>query len=290
MQETVNPGERPFRSAEAIGAGLTRGRLASPTWRRLFRGVRVWHEAPIDYVLLVRAAALALPAGGVIGGRSAAFLHGVNVLAPGAEVSVVLRRDTPMAPRAGMVIRRAELPSGDVTAVDSVPATTQLRTAFDLARLEPLADAVSCLDAFLRAGLCAHELAAYVADHPGWRGVRRAATALGYADGGAESPMESRLRMLLVLSGLPRPVVNAPLYDASGSFLARPDLRIDRVLIEFDGRIHRDADVFVNDLRRQNRLLGAGYIVLRYTAEDLYRRAQAIPLEVRAALLRTRRS
>jgi hypothetical protein len=282
--------DRPFRSADAIGVTMTRHQLASSAWRRVFRGVRVWHEAPVDRMLLIRATALTLPAGGVIGGRSAASVHGVDVALASDEVSVVLSRETHMAPRAGIRIRRAALPPQDVTEVDGIPVTTRLRTAFDLARLEPLVEAVCCLDAFLHAGLPATDLAAYTGSHPGWRGVRRAAAALRYADGAAESPMESRLRMLLVLAGLPRPIVNEPLYDPAGYFLARPDLRIDSVLIEFDGRIHRNGEVFVNDLRRQNSLLSAGYTLLRYSAADVYHRPEAIVLEVRATLLRTRRS
>ena len=282
--------DRPFRSADVIGVGMTRHQLASSAWRRVFRGVRVWHEAPLDRMLLLRGAALTLPDGGVIGGRSAAFLHRVDVLQANGDVCVVLPRETHMAPRTGIAIRRAALPPEDVTHVDGIPVTTRLRTAFDLARLEPLVEAVCCLDAFLRAGLPATDLAACIGSHPAWRGVRRATAALRHADGAAESPMESRLRMLLVLAGLPRPIVNEPLYDMSGCFLARPDLRIDRVLIEFDGRIHRDGQVFVNDLRRQNSLLSAGYTLLRYSASDVYRRPEAIVLEVQAALLRTRRS
>jgi len=280
----------PFLYSEGIRGGMTRRQLRGAYWRSVFRGVRVWHEAPLDVRLRIRAAALLLPAGGAVGGRSAAALHGVDVLRSDGPVEIVVPRDAAMRPRAGVTVRRALLLPDDVVSVDGIPVTTALRTAFDLARLEQLVEGVVCLDAFVRAGLDAGELAEYIGAYSGWRGVRRAAQALQYADGGAESPMESRLRMVLVLAGLPAPAVNQPLYDACGVFLARPDLRIDRVLVEFDGSVHRDAQVFASDARRQNRLVEAGYTVLRYTASDVYRRPQEIVAQTRAALARTHRS
>jgi very-short-patch-repair endonuclease len=283
---------KPVRSRDLLAAGVSRRRLSTPAWWRVHRGVRLWHEAAVDQLTLVQAAALLLPPGGAIGGRSAALVHGVDVRAAAeAPVELVVPRDTPLAPRPGVSIRRAMLPAADLTSVQGIQVTTPIRTAFDLARLEPLVEAVVCLDALLHAGLAEPaSLGVYVQEHPRWRGVRRAAEALRYADGAAESPMETRLRMLLLLAGLPRPIVNRPLFDSQGRFLARPDLRIDRLLIEFDGQLHRAAAVFRADLRRQNSLVRAGYVVLRYTAEDVYQRGGAVVAEVRAALSALRRS
>ena len=72
--------------------------------------------------------------------------------------------------------------------------------------------------------------------------------------------------------------------DAGGRFIARPDLRIDRVIVEFDGAVRRTARRHAEDLRRQNSHIQAGYVVLRYTAADVYGRPAAIVAEVRAAL------
>ncbi len=99
--------------------------------------------------------------------------------------------------------------------------------------------------------------------------------------------MESRLRMVLLEGGLPRPVVNQPVHDHAGTLLARPDLRFGPVLVEFDGSVHRERDQFVRDLRRQNGLVRAGFVVLRYTAGDVYRRPAAVVAEVGAAIAAT---
>jgi hypothetical protein len=252
----------------------------------VLRGVRVWHEEALTRLLVVRAAALTLPAGGAIGGRTAAWLHGADVAELDAPVEVVLPRAAAYAPRDGIRVRRALLAADDVVEVERTPVTSPVRTAFDLARLEPLVDAVAGLDALVHTGAVAPaEVEAYAAGCRGWRGVRRCAEALGHVDGAAESPMESRLRMLLVRDGLPRPVVNQPLHDAYGCFLARPDLRIDHVLVEYDGSVHRQREQFDRDLRRQNRLVDAGFTVLRYTGTDVYRRPALVVAQVRRALL-----
>lgn len=227
-----------------------------------------------------------LPSAGAISGRSAAFLHGVDVLRSTTDpVEVTVPRLDPLTCRPGIVVRRALLPNSDVERICGARVTTPLRTAFDLARLEDPVEAVVCLDALLHAGLLREaELCSYIAVHPRWRGVRRAAVALDDADGAAESPMESRLRMILVNGKLPRPLVNKPLYAANGMFLGRPDLRIERVIIEYDGRVHLDHAVFVKDLARQNLLNDAGYTRRRYTGGVIYRQPSRIVAQVRSAL------
>ncbi|WP_089304094.1 endonuclease domain-containing protein [Geodermatophilus pulveris] len=56
------------------------------------------------------------------------------------------------------------------------------------------------------------------------------------------------------------------------------------VLVEFDGDVHRERDVFVNDLRRHNRLVAAGWTVLRFTSADVLGRPAGVVAEIRRAL------
>jgi very-short-patch-repair endonuclease len=99
--------------------------------------------------------------------------------------------------------------------------------------------------------------------------------------------MESRLRLVLVLAGLPRPAVQVSLYDERDDFAGRPDLFYpeQRLGIEYDGGTHRES--LEEDNRRQNRLLNAGYRLLRFTAADVYRRPAAVVALVRAELRRS---
>jgi very-short-patch-repair endonuclease len=104
-----------------------------------------------------------------------------------------------------------------------------------------------------------------------------------YVEPATESPMETRLRMLLVLAGLPRPKVQVSLGNAN-SFLGRVDLYYpeQRLAIEYDGATHRDS--LAADNRRQNRLLEAGYRLLRFTGPDLLDSPDDLVALVRSAL------
>jgi very-short-patch-repair endonuclease len=86
-------------------------------------------------------------------------------------------------------------------------------------------------------------------------------------DPGAESVQESRLRVRLVLAGLPRPVTQF-VVERDGRFVARLDLAWPdlRVAVEYDGLWHGDPEQFHRDRRRLNRLLGEDWIVLHVTA------------------------
>jgi very-short-patch-repair endonuclease len=98
--------------------------------------------------------------------------------------------------------------------------------------------------------------------------------------------MESRLRMTIVLGGLPRPEAQVDLSDGQGRFIGRVDLYYPaaRVAIEYDGGTHRDS--LVPDNRRQNRLLNAGYQLLRFTAADVYNAPESLVAQLPASLRR----
>jgi len=98
--------------------------------------------------------------------------------------------------------------------------------------------------------------------------------------------MESVLRWLLHEAGLPAPELQHVVRDDAGRLLGRADLAWpdQKVLVEFDGDVHRERDVFVNDLRRQNRLVAAGWTVLRFTSADVLGRAHEVVVQIRRAL------
>ena len=95
--------------------------------------------------------------------------------------------------------------------------------------------------------------------------------------------METRLRMLLVLARLPRPEVQVSIRGDKGRSY-RPDLLYPKrhLAIEYDGGNHRDR--LVDDNRRQNSLIVAGFRILRFTAADVYGTPDRLVLEVRGAL------
>ncbi|MEK8109078.1 hypothetical protein NKG94_38615 [Micromonospora sp. M12] len=126
-------------------------------------------------------------------------------------------------------------------------------------------------------------LGARNADRPGGR---RARWVFDVADGGAESPPESHLRVRLLLGGLPRPAVQHPMRLPSGVVL-HPDLAWPkyRVAVEYDGQWHSDPEQLHRDRRRLNLLVGAGWLVLHVTSRRLHGEFPALLGEVRAALV-----
>ena len=57
-----------------------------------------------------------------------------------------------------------------------------------------------------------------------------------------------------------------------------------RVLVEFDGDVHRERATFVRDRRRQNRIVAAGWAVLRFTSADVYGDPAGVLHQIRRAL------
>ena len=96
--------------------------------------------------------------------------------------------------------------------------------------------------------------------------------------------METRLRLLLIFARLPRPQVQVPLYDGSGQFVGRPDLYYpqQRLALEYDGATHRES--LAADNRRQNRLINAGYRLLRFSAADVLSAPHSVLFLVKQAL------
>jgi very-short-patch-repair endonuclease len=94
------------------------------------------------------------------------------------------------------------------------------------------------------------------------------------------------VRWLVHQAALPAPTPQFEVRDGGGNFLARADLAWPdrRVLVEFDGDVHRQRDVFVKDARRQNRLVAAGWTVLRFTSADIFGRPDEVIADIRRAL------
>ncbi|MCU1507506.1 MAG: hypothetical protein QOK46_1918 [Microbacteriaceae bacterium] len=107
----------------------------------------------------------------------------------------------------------------------------------------------------------------------GNRGARRAAEAVAAVRTGVDSRPETLLRLLLMRSGQPEPVINKPIFDNAGRRLGKPDLSYEwaRTVLEYEGDGHRtDAARFRRDISRRERFEDAGWRVIRVTADDLF--------------------
>jgi hypothetical protein len=127
-------------------------------------------------------------------------------------------------------------------------------------------------------------LATYTNTHRGLRGVRQLDVVLDLMDAASESPMETRVRVLLVRAGLPRPTAQLVVSDSWGNFVARADLGYEeqRLIVEYDGAFHweqRRADD-----RRREAMRALGWTVLVMSAEDYYKTPNVLIARVRRAL------
>ncbi|MGW4498431.1 DUF559 domain-containing protein [Micromonospora sp. NPDC004336] len=268
---------QPFRASAAVADGLlTWTMLRGPSWRRLLPDVHVHRDGyrADDHRFWCDAVALALPVGGVIAGRSAAYLWGVDLLARDAPVTVLLPRAARMRPHPRLRAIRSVVPDSDRARFGGLPVTTALRTAFDLGRQAPRDEALVAVDALLHRRLVKlGTLRAYADARPGWPGLSLLREVLALANPLAESPMETRLRLLLLDAGLPPAIAQHDVRDPSGRFVGRVDLAWPalRVAVEYDGDHHRERAHFRQDVARLNALRAAGWVVLRFTADDVLR-------------------
>ena len=106
--------------------------------------------------------------------------------------------------------------------------------------------------------------------------------------------METLLRLLFVLSGLPAPTPQTPIYDDEGFFIARADFvaKGAKAVFEYDGAGHDEPVNHGRDVARWRALRAAGYEVFPYTARDFhgspeqivvdYQRAVGLPIDATA--------
>jgi len=276
---------RVFLGSEALRRGLlTPNQLRSSAWVRVRYDVFADARRPLDHELACRAALLRLPPGTVLSGPSAAFLHGVEHAARyGDPVHVTVPRR--IGVRRGIRVHVATLGEGDVR-TNGLPMTTPGRTAWDLAVWLDIPNAVAAIDTLLHKSLTTpDELATRLKNHAHDRGGRKAHHAISLADGRAQSPPESRLRVGLVLAGLPPPVPQHPIRLPSGLTL-HPDLAWPeyKVAVEYDGHWHGAPAHLSLDRRRLNELQAAGWLVLHVTSDRLYRDFPALARQIKDAL------
>ncbi len=250
----------------------------------MYRNVYVHRSAAITAVTRAQAAWLWSGGGAVLVGRSAAAVHGTEWIDPDdpAELSRPNRHVPP-----GIVCRTYALESSDCCTVNGMRVTTPARTAFDIARTEAHERSAVYLDALARATRFRVDDVLAMADlHPGARGVRRVRTALRLVDGGAESPQETRLRLILVDAGMPIPETQIEFRDRYGRVRVRVDMgwRQWKVAVEYDGVQHwTDRRQRAWDIERIAMLEASGWTVVRVSA-DMLARPDAVIGRIRAKL------
>jgi very-short-patch-repair endonuclease len=277
-------------SSRQIGAQVARGDLV-----RIGRGYyatadlteRMRGLAFGEHFLRAYAVVAALGSGTVASHRTAAHTHGLDLLTePGTTVTVTRPAEHHShSAKPGVHLYVARLPASHVFERFALPITTVARTVVDLARVGPFREGVVVADCALHQHLTSKdELRAVLADCPHTRGCCQAAAVVEFADGLAESPLESIARVVFRDCKLPPPSLQVRIGGAK--FIGRVDFLWEqyRTIVEVDGLMkYTDPYRARTQLRRDQRLREAGYEVVHFEWHDIVSEPDVVAASIRDA-------
>lgn len=288
------------RAAGLSDSAITR-RVATGEWQCLRRGVYADGGSPPSPVARGWAGVLACggPGRAWAAGRTTVRLYRLPLIDDDDPATGVRDADSDdVVVRAGRARRSGTLSvcrftpkAGDTVLVDGCPTFTLARALPGLAGVVSFEALVCVLDAALhRELLTAEQLAEAVTDAAGSRGCAVLQRATAFADGRAESPHETLLRLLLkpALPGL-EPQVRV--RNDKGRIIARLDLGDDEIklAVEGDGKQgHQGSTMAAKDRRRDRTTEAQGWVTERFTWYETRRKQEEMLGHVLAAARRLR--
>lgn len=310
-----------FSVAEAREHGLPRSRMFAVDLERPFHGVRklrgvavipdpegvagrppsLEERERVDALRRLHAYATVMPDHAFAVGPTSALLWGAPLpLGHHAVLHIgVFHPRTPVR-RAGIRGVQVQPRLASAVRVGAFAATDPASTWAALGRSLAVPDLVAVADFFLRvpripgtdrlerAPLTTRQELERAVSAGRRRGAAKLRQALGLARTGSASRPESLVRLLLVGSGLPEPVLNMDVLDPTGVFVACGDLVYPdfRVVVEYEGDGHRERRQFERDIERIQRLTELGWTVVRLTSRHVFSTPHECVRRVRSALRR----
>jgi hypothetical protein len=258
----------PFIGSAALAAGaLTRHALRTQCVA-IHRDVYIAKSTDLTAATRAKAAWLRSRGHGIVAGFSASALHGAKWIDANRPATVI---DTNRRRTSGITVWAVAIDDDEIQLIDGMRVTTPARTAVDLACRYPVDTAVAAIDALARATrLKVLDIELAAERHPGRHGLGPARKAIRLVDPGAESPRETRLRLLIVRAGYPSPETQLPVYNEYSVLIGEVDMgwRHLQIAVEYEGAHHRNPERFAKDLRRIRAMTEAGWNVIRVTAQD----------------------
>lgn len=304
-----------FRARDLAEWGLdprtTRTMARRGLWVRLHHGLYVdraaWDASASDWrgrhILLAAAAVLAMDEAALAYGRTAAVLHELPLpQRPLTQVELIRDIGRDRRPTGERVLHRGALTPARIRTHGGVLATAESRSgvptiprvtaAITSAAQLDLDRAVAVLDSILwddpdalpRLDELAHEWAHL-------RGIGIVRRALRLARPGAQTPLESISRIRMHENGLPEPALQCPIYDADGLIGYADFAWLEAgVLGEADGLLKYGSRAdLVAEKRREDRLRALGFVVVRWTWDEIVREPARVIARIRQALATARR-
>ena len=277
---------------QALEIGLTPGqikkRISSGRWTVIRRSVYQLAK-PRDRRDLMRTVLATWP-GAVISHESAAEVHGLPFVERSDHRIVVSHHSRTTHDYVGFVVRRThDLDGWHVTEIDGVRLTTIARTVVDLAADRSVRHVGAIVDRLVSDEMLEIvELAAVLAatgrrGKPGTKTMREVLDArIGPDHPG--SVLERRGRQLIAEAGLPAPRSEYPIpWTTSRRFDdAYPN---QKIAIEWDSRrFHGQLSSFEADRVRDRDAAVHGWVVLRYTWDDVTRSPERVVSALRELL------
>lgn len=269
--------------AQALELGFSRHmvdrRIACGQWRPVHPSVYLVAGFRRSDEARLRAAALWAGPEGVVSGASAAWWHGMLDRLPDT-VRIMMPPGTRRSPPTGVVVRRRAVSVADLAVRLDVPVVAgplaALQGAVELGPRGP-----RFLDRALQRHVRFSALYRAYCRNVGAVDSGLAGRLIVAAADRAGSTAERLLVRLIRRDGIPGWVLG---HESEG-FVIDVAFPSSRVAVEVDGWAwHVDVERFQTDRRRQNRLVAAGWTVLRFTWHDLTQRPAEVVAEIRAAV------
>ena len=284
----------PFTWEMASELGLSQWQVRNGPYRRIMHGVYVHEAIPDSLPVRARAAQLVAPPWGVLSHETAASLwcprarrsadiHGTSSGAPVSYQTSSLPCLRPEIRIHRFVYPLERTPRQGLLVTPPGMTFMHLAVHWDLVELTAFGDML-----VKRSHISLAELQSYAQAWP-HHGAERGRAAAQLVRERVDSSPETHLCLLLVLAGLPEPVVNLEVPGAEPGKHYRLDLAYPalKIAVEYDGRWHDTEEQRAKDEARRTILRSRGWIVIVVTAPGLYENPEPTLDEVEAEL-RTR--
>jgi very-short-patch-repair endonuclease len=283
-----------WQARTLISKKAVRHRVETGKWRRVHRGVYLRYGDHLTDQQRWWVAVLAVSPGrststttaACLGGLTALLVHGLrSVTAPRLDLIVPPTRR--IVPPAGVMIHRVKLPDADRDLSARPPSTTRARALVDAAQWARTANEARLIIAasFQQRLVTAHDVQLVLDRMTNARRRELILTTVADCAAGSHSIGELDFVALCRRGRLPVPTRQVRRRDRAGR-LRYLDACFDpwRVVVEIDGSHHSDVAQMWDDSARQNDLILAGYVVLRYPIAMIRNEPQRVIAEIRAGL------
>lgn len=260
---------KPFTYREGRDAGISARTLQSAEFRQIAWGIYVHSRVTVDGLTEARAIKRALPDHAFVSHLTAARLWGAVVPhTPHLHASVP--RGHHRSSRTHLVVHSS---TRDPVTFRGLRVTSGVDTFLDCATLLDLVDLVILGDGLVKKGRTTTERLVAACAAARGRGARRAREAAALVRSGVDSSMETRARLLRVLSGLPELETDIRFHDEQGILLRRLDAgdRKTRTAVEYDGRHHIERkETWEADIGRREEFEDQHWRIVTLVSKDIF--------------------